>query len=234
MSDNNTFVGFPKESVGFLLALARNNQRLWFQRHRDEYADNLLAPAADFVAVMGERLRRISPHVVAIPKIDQSIFRIHRDCRFSKDKSPYKTHLGIWMWEGDGGKNGNSGFYFHLEPPNLMLGVGMYIFHKPMLQEYRDSVVHSRYGPALTRALAAVRRSGPYTIGGKRYVRTPRGYDPQHKRAELLLYGGLWAGLETPIPKELYTPKIVDYCYNHFKNMLPLHKWQLAMKKRVE
>ena len=60
---------------------------------------------------------------------------------FSKDKTPYKTHLGIWMWEGDDAKFESSGYYFHLESPNLMMVVGIHIFSKDLLQAYRDAVI---------------------------------------------------------------------------------------------
>ncbi len=142
MTDNFPFGGFPGDCVKFLQNLSQNNTKHWFQQHKDDYKDNVLAPAQDFVVALGERLRKISPRVVAVPRVDRSIFRIYRDTRFTRDKSPFKTHLAIWLWEGDWPKNDNSGFYFHLEPPSLMLGVGIYIFPKPLLEEFRESVVH--------------------------------------------------------------------------------------------
>ncbi len=234
MINQLSFEGFPRECVSFLQELSQNNTKLWFEQHRDDYTNFVLTPAQDFVVSLGERLRKISPNVVAIPKIDRSIFRIYRDTRFSRDKSPYKTHVGIWLWEGKRAKNENSGFYFHLDPPTMFLGVGIYIFPKPMLAEYRNSVVHPKHGPALARAVATVRKKGPYEIGGKRYKKTPRSFDPSHKYAEFLLYNGFYANIETPIIKDFYTPKIIDYCFEHFKNMLPIHKWLLAMTQRVK
>ena len=83
-----------------------------------------MTPARLFVGEMGARLKKLSPGVQADPRVDKSIFRIFRDTRFSRDKTPYKTHLGIWFWEGDGPRMECSGFYFHLDPPKLMNGSG--------------------------------------------------------------------------------------------------------------
>ena len=95
------FDGFPKKGVEFLRQLSEHNDREWFSQHKDEYNEYLLAPARDFVTALGERLRKISPGIIADPRTDRSIFRINRDTRFAKDKSPYKTHLGIFFWEGN-------------------------------------------------------------------------------------------------------------------------------------
>ncbi len=228
------FSGFPKKCVKFYRDLAKNNNKTWFEAHKGDFEEQVMDPARRFVAEMGRKLKKLSPRVQADPRVNRSIFRIYRDTRFSKDKTPYKTHLGVWLWEGDGKRMECSGYYFHLEPPNLMLAAGIYIFPKTLLDEYRDSVVDPRHGPALVRAAGKVTRSGPYTLGGKSYKRTPRGYDPKHRRAEFLLYGGLWAGVETKIPQDLYSPEILDYCFEHYKAMLPLHKWLRAMKARAD
>ena len=126
-----------------------------------------------------------------------------------------------------------SGFYFHLEPDYFMLGAGIYMFPKPHLEEYRQSVVHPKNGPALVRAINAVKSRGDYDIGVKHYKRTPRGFDPNHKNAELLLYRGMTASIDSDIPEVLSSNKLPDFCFKHFKNMLPLHKWLYQMTQRV-
>jgi uncharacterized protein (TIGR02453 family) len=79
-------------------------------------------PSGAFVVSMGAKLKAISPAIKAIPKVNQSLFRVNRDTRFSADKSPYKTNLGIWFWEGEKKRMECPGFYFHLDTENLMLG----------------------------------------------------------------------------------------------------------------
>src|SRR3970282_2502527 len=91
---------FPFEAIKFLSKLKRNNNKDWFESHRDEFNNSVLEPAQEFVVVLGELLRTFVPGIIAIPKTDKSIFRLHRDVRFSKDKAPYKTNLVILFWEG--------------------------------------------------------------------------------------------------------------------------------------
>jgi uncharacterized protein (TIGR02453 family) len=225
------FDGFPEEAKRFFYALAKNNKKTWFEAHREEFNKFIMEPAKAFTETMGERLTAVAPGLIAEPRVNGSIFRINRDTRFSKDKRPYKTHLGIFMWEGEGPKMECPGFYFHLEPPNLLLGAGIHIFSKPLLEEFRRSVVHPKRGPDLTEALKKVPKR--FNIGGLHYKRTPRGYDPDHRLAELLLYNGLTAWTEGPIPEALNSAALIDHCYEIFRSMVPLHRWLLKMAARA-
>jgi uncharacterized protein (TIGR02453 family) len=233
MNDLPAFDGFPRECVKFLLDLKANNNKAWFEAHRREYEEYVLSPAQAFVVHMGEKLKAISPNIHADPRVDKSIFRIYRDIRFSKDKSPFKTSLAMWFWEGSGARMDCSGYYFHLEPPHLLLGMGIYMFSDALLRAYRDSVVDPEYGPDLTEAIHHVALIGAYQIGGKHYKKVPPGYDPAHPNVELLLYNGLTAGIETEIPEELYSLEILDICYHKYEDMSPLHKWLLGLTERV-
>jgi uncharacterized protein (TIGR02453 family) len=98
------FEGFPRETLRFFEGLRANNTKEWFEAHRKDYEDHVKGPSGAFVIAMGAKLKEISPAIKAIPKVNQSLFRVNRDTRFSADKSPYKTNLGIWFWEGE--KNG--------------------------------------------------------------------------------------------------------------------------------
>ena len=233
MSVKSAFDGFPGESVTLYSELASNNSRQWFAERKQDFETYVMAPARDFVFEMGERLKEIAPKIVADPRVDKSIFRPYRDTRFSKDKSPYKTHLGIFFWAGHLAKMDCPGFYFHLEPPNLLLGVGNHCFSKPLLEHYRNSVVDPKHGSALVKAIASVQKKGDYSIGEKHFKKTPRGYDPSHKNAELLLLGGLTAWVANPIPAEFYSKDIIEYCFSRFKDMSPVFDWLLDMIGRV-
>lgn len=226
-----TFKGFSRNTVSFFRNLEANNTKVWFDAHRTQYDRYVVEPSRDFVFALGKRLVRIAGRVIADPRVNRSLFRINRDTRFSKDKSPYKTNLGIWFWEGHLKRMACSGFYFHLSPAELMLGVGIYRFPKEMLGTYRDTVVDPKYGPPLTRAAARVEKEG-YIIGGTHYKKTPRDYDPEHLNARFLLHHGLFAFVETRIPREFYSSDLIDFCYDHYKRMLPIHKWLLAMTDR--
>jgi uncharacterized protein (TIGR02453 family) len=229
MPSLSPFVGFSKHTVKFLRELRAHNDKVWFDEHRPDYDQHVLTPARSFVVAMGGALRTIAQGVQADPRVNGSIFRIHRDTRFSPDKTPFKPNLGIFFWEGSRPKMECSGFYVHLEPPTLMLGVGMYQFTKELLPVYRAAVADAKRGAALSRALATVQNKGPYTLGGEHYKRVPRGYDADHPRADLLRHGGLYVGIEQKIPAELFGPDLVGICLERFRDQLPVHRWLVQL-----
>jgi len=181
-------------------------------------------PARQFVTAMGEKLRKIAPEVNAIPKINQSLFKINRDVRFSKDKSPYKTYMGIWLWEGSRKRMECSGFYLHVENKNMFVGVGIKMFPKNLLERYRQAVVDKKQGAALNKAVKKIADKG-YQIDGKHYKKIPRGYAADHPNGEYLLYNGLTARIEEKVPDVFYSGAIIDYAHSHYRNMLSLHRW---------
>jgi len=229
MSYTGGFTGFPRESLAFFEDLAMNNEPAWFKRHREEYELSVLEPSRRFVEDMGRELESIAPGVVADPRVNRSLFRINRDTRFSKDKTPYKTHNAVWLWEGTRPRMENSGFYLHFDPGTLLIGVGVYRFPKPLLEKYRESVADKKRGAALMKAIREIADKGRYSIGGKHYKRVPRGFDPDHENAELLLYNGLYAGEETAVPDELFSRDFISYCMERFRDMLPIHSWLRSM-----
>lgn len=228
MAATTKFEGFPKTSVKFFSALARNNNKPWFEAHREDYENNVLAPAQQFVMAMGKRLQKLSPKVNADPRVNRSLFRLNRDTRFSKDKTPYKTHMGVMFWEGSRPRMECSCYYFHLEPPKVMLGVGLYEFTPEMLDGYRTACVHPKHGPALAKIVKQLRQQG-YHVGEKFYKKVPRGFDPEHPNAEMLLHNGLHATVEAKIPAAFHGAKLIDFCFAHYKKMTPLHKWLVAV-----
>ncbi len=233
MTSTTNFSGFPKQCPTFFGQLARNNTKTWFDQHKEVYEQQVLVPARDFITALGAGLKKIAPGVQADPRVNKSLFRLNRDIRFSHDKTPYKTHLGIWFWEGKRPRMECSGFYFHLESARLMLGVGLYAFPKDLLEAYRQSVVHPQHGPALTKAIAVIKKNPDYFLGEQHFKKIPRGYDAQHPNSEYLLYDGLYVGVEMPVPAELFSDKLIDLCFEHYKKMLPLHRWLLALTQRV-
>ncbi|MGB5751152.1 MAG: DUF2461 domain-containing protein [Desulfobacterales bacterium] len=218
------FNGFSRQYFTFFNQLGKNNSKEWFEKHREGYDEFVLHPAREFVVAMGEKLRKIAPEVNAIPKINQSLFKINRDVRFSKDKSPYKTYMGVWLWEGDRNRMECSGFYLHVENKNLLIGVGIKMFSKPLLDRYRKAVVDKKLGAALKSAVKKITEKG-YLLDGKHYKKIPSGYDSEHPNAEYLLYNGLTARLEEKITDVFYSDALIDYAYSHYKNMLHLHRW---------
>lgn len=222
------FPGFPAACLTFLEQLAQHNDRAWFAGHKDEFEQHVLDPARRFVVALGGRLRPIAPGVHAEPQVDRSIFRLARDVRFSLDKSPYKTSLGIFCWEGDRPKMECPGFYLHFDPSTLMLGAGIYAFPAPMLQAYREAVVDPGRGGELAGIVAALRERGGYDLGGQHYKKPPRGYATDPSLAGLLLHNGLYAGLETD-PELALGPQLLEQCTAHFTTLAPLHRWLVGL-----
>ncbi len=215
---------FPKEAVSFLSKLKKNNNRKWFESHREEFIASVFEPAQEFVLVLGEMLRAVAPGIIAIPKTDKSIFRLHRDVRFSKNKSPYKTNLGILWWEGDRKKMECSGFYFHVEPDYFSLGAGQYMFTNDLLKKYRRVVYDPDNAKELETILKKLKKKG-FGLGGKTFKRVPKGFDAEYPYSDYLLYNGIYVYEEHSDLKKLEKEKAVDFTYKKFVEMLPLHQW---------
>jgi len=227
MSEVSGFTGFTRETVEFFRELARHNDKRWFDSHKADYQEFVIAPARAFVTAMSARLQEIAPEVAPDTRTNGagSIFRIYRDTRFSKDKVPYKTHLGIFLWDGRMKKLESRGFYFHIEPPNMILSAGMYRFTPEQLRTYRDAVADPKSGAALKRAITKVTGNPECAIGGSHYKRVPRGFGPDHPRAELLKHNGMYAFTDGPIPKEFTRSSLIDHCFDRWKPMMPLYRW---------
>jgi uncharacterized protein (TIGR02453 family) len=184
-----SFEGFRPEAVQFLADLAANNRREWFQARKADYERLLKRPMEGLVEALAPRFAERGLPLMADPK--RSIFRIYRDTRFSKDKSPYKTNAGAsFPWLGDGlgvdERAHGSGGYFHFEPGEMFLGGGMYMPDKERLAAWRRLVVED---PAAVHAaiddrgfLAAFDRVNTHDP----LKRVPQGFPADHPDAELL------------------------------------------------
>jgi len=188
----------PKTALAFLSGLERNNNKAWFTAHKSDYEENLLEPLKFLVMGMGAAFSKKLPGLNYSPKVNGSIFRIYRDVRFSKDKRPYKTNAGVFLWAGSSAKLTCPGIYFHLEAKSVMLGSGIYRISKETIDRYRKHVAVK--GSALTRAIAKAEKAG-FKIDGEKLKRVPSGFDKDHKYAELLKMKGLWVGKTFPSSK---------------------------------
>lgn len=229
MQEITKFNGFSQETLSFFRKLKRNNTKLWFDRHREEYDRFVLEPAKSFVVAMGEKFHAEGVDVRAEAKLNRSIFRIYRDTRFSPDKTPYKTHLALFFWEGMLPRMESPGFYIHAEPTKILLGAGIYTFTPMQLTRYRHAVVDPEWGRDLADIAQKISRRKDFKLGEKHYKRIPSGFDPDHPNAGFLLYNGFHVWEETAIPEEFYSVKFVSYCWKKFKPFLSLHAWLLAL-----
>src|SRR2546425_10480557 len=117
--------GLPKEGLRFLRSLKRNNNREWFQKHKGIYETQVKQPMESLIESMATEFQRFAPEMVASPKA--SAYRIYRDTRFSKDKSPYKTHVAAVFPRSGLGKHEGAGYYLHVAPTELLIGGGLFM-----------------------------------------------------------------------------------------------------------
>ena len=228
------FPGFPKQCLIFYKDLTAHNHREWFNAHKQDYLDYVQAPAVEFVIALGERLKTLSKDITYDTRTNGagSMMRIYRDIRFSRDKTPYKTNLGI-AFGTRGRKTGSPGFYFHLEADGALMYDGLYEFPKEFLLVYREAVADDKRGRQLASALASIRRAGQYEIGGEQSKRVPSGYDAAHPRAELLRYKNLYARSPSIEPAVITSPRLIEVCFEHCRVMLPLQRWLAKVEEAV-
>jgi uncharacterized protein (TIGR02453 family) len=167
---------FSKELFKFLADLRKNNNREWFNANKDRYERWVKEPSLDFISDAGRELRKISQHIVADPRpVGGSFFRIHRDIRFAKDKSPYKTNVGIHFRHSAGKDVHAPGIYLHLNSGECFMGGGMWMPETAALTEIRSRIVDK---PAEWKK---VLRSKPRLSDEEMLVRPPKGIDPNHE-----------------------------------------------------
>jgi uncharacterized protein (TIGR02453 family) len=174
---------FGPELFSFLADLRANNDREWFAANRDRYEEHLLEPALAFIDAFAPRLERISPHFRADARPSGgSLFRIHRDTRFSKDKSPYKTNLGIHFRHERAKDVRAPGFYLHIGPGEVFAGGGIWHPDTEGATRIREAIVADpqRWKRA-TRGGAFAKR---LELGGDSLKRVPPWADPQHPFAD--------------------------------------------------
>jgi uncharacterized protein (TIGR02453 family) len=224
----NSFTGFDPSAFAFLRDLHDHNDRTWFHEHQADYRELLLEPARALVVALGERLAAVAPGVHADPRVNGSILRIARDTRFSVDQTPYRTHLALWLWEGDGPSRECAGYLMRLDADSVTLGVGAHHFSHGGLAEYRRAVDSDDRGAALDRAVRKAVKAGAQ-FGPPQWKRVPAPYAADHPRAELLRHGGLVAATTDPLPPEALTTAFPDWCAARWRPLRPLQAWVAAV-----
>ena len=170
---------FSPTLIKFLRALERHNDRAWFADNKARYERQVREPALDFIEAMVEPLEKVSRHFVAMPKkTGGSLMRPYRDTRFSKDKTPYKTNVGIQFRHELARDVHSPGYYFHIAPGDVFIGVGMWRPEPQALAAIRERIV-SR--PDEWKKVGRSRNFGKhFELAGESLVRAPRGFDAEH------------------------------------------------------
>jgi uncharacterized protein (TIGR02453 family) len=170
---------FTQDTFRFLKDLTRNNRRDWFNDNRGRYEEHVKVPALRFIQDFAPHLAKLSPHFHAGPR---SLFRIHKDTRFSKDKSPYKTHTGI-QFRHDRAKDAHApGYYLHIQPGSVFIGLGLWHPDGPTTRKIREHMVEAP--DAWKRASRSKKFTGTFEAAGESLSRAPRGFDAAHPLAD--------------------------------------------------
>jgi uncharacterized protein (TIGR02453 family) len=218
-----TFTGFDRRAMQFWHELTVEMSKDWFADNKQRYETQWVAP---MTALLGQVVRRLAPAYKPLALSPPKVMRIYRDVRFSKDKAPYKTHIGavITVASRAVGEGGNAALYLHLGADEEFVGIGCYQFDAAKLATWRKVVAGTR-GEALQQLIARLRKAG-YVVGGHDdYKKVPRGFDPEHPRAELLKMRGLTGGFPEIPPGLLCKPGLVDWLVKHGTAMAPLVIW---------
>ncbi len=223
------FGGFRPEALRFLRRLKRNNRREWFERNRAIYETEIRDPMRALVEEMDVRLARLAPELTGDPK--HSVFRIHRDVRFSADKSPYKTNTACQFYHQDAGrgagqdaKGAGAGLYFQLAEGECFVAGGMWMPARPALDRIRDALAESpRALDRLIRAPAFRRRFGRLETEAV-LKRMPRGYTDSHPAAQWLRYRSFTA-TRMLTEREVQSPRLPAILARDFAALVPLVRW---------
>ncbi len=208
---------FPPDTVAFLSDLKANNNREWFQANKSRYDLMVKQPATDFCDQMTVELE----HLTGLPHGSKA-FRVNRDVRFSKDKTPYKAYLHMLFQPKD--TENAPKWFFGLEPDKLVLGSGVFAFEKTAINTYRHRVAGAE-GETLARQLDKMRKAG-IRIRDPELKRIPSGFDADLPQADLLRHKGLTAWLDLPGgPAAAAKPSIVGASAAGFKTLKPLFVW---------
>lgn len=220
---------FAPAALRFFKDLRRHNNKPWFEAHKEDYHALVVFPMRALIEELDVRFARSAPEITGDPK--KSMFRIYRDIRFSKDKSPYKTNAACWFWHkdadprvGDRAETGSAGFYFHLEPGGSLVGAGIWMPPRPVLNKVREAIAEQPHTfekvvkhPGFKRRFGGLDKEGMLK-------RVPRGFAPEHRAAEWLRYQSFTAGRGLS-DREITSHTIGALLERDFVRLLPLVRW---------
>ncbi len=199
-----SFAGIPVAALDFYEDLENDNSKAFWTEHKPVYDEAVKAPIEALATALATKWG------------EYKMFRPYRDVRFSKDKTPYKTHQGVWF--------GETSVYLQVSAAGLLLAGGYWQSSSEQVQRLRRAVADDVAGPLLDKAVAGIRRKG-WEINGQKLTRVPSGYDKDHPRAELLKHKTLTAGREPGFPDWLHTPAAATEIAKLWRTLTPLTAW---------
>ena len=173
------YTRFEKKTIKFLTELGANNNREWFKANKSRYEEDVLDVALHFIQSMQDPLAEFAPHFTAVPtRVGGSLMRVYRDTRFSHNKLPYKTNVGIQFRHERARDVHSPGYYVHIDPDEVFVGVGMWRPDSDPLRQIRERIA-ARPGE-WQRAIGTSAFKRHFSLGGESLQRPPRGFDKEH------------------------------------------------------
>jgi uncharacterized protein (TIGR02453 family) len=203
-----TFTGWPDAALEFYVGIEADNSKSYWLTHKEIYDECVKAP---FLELSGLVEKEFGP---------LHVFRPHRDTRFSKDKTPYKTAAAA-VTEGAGGAS----YYVQISAEGLFVGSGYYHLQSDQLLRFREKVADNRTGPKLAAAVDGLRKKRYSVASRESLKRVPRGIDPDHPRAELLRMKGVHIGRTFGAPKWLHTSAAAQRIVTTWRDAAPVNTW---------
>jgi uncharacterized protein (TIGR02453 family) len=202
-----TFEGFPEAALDFYDDLEIDNSKVFWEAHKETYRTAVAGPIQALTDDLAEEFGQAK------------IFRPYRDVRFAKDKTPYKTHQGAFV-----GVAPATGYYIQIGAPGVRVGAGFYDASAERLAAIRAAIDHRHHGPELEKIVAKLRKAG-WEIGGTTLKTSPRGWDADHPRIELLRHKSLTAMRDYGFDEIIHTPQLVERVRNDWRATTPLVDW---------
>lgn len=205
-----TFEGFPVAALDFYDDLEVDNTKTFWEEHRHVYEESVKAPMVALTSALEDEFG------------PAKIFRPYRDVRFSKDKTPYKTHQGAFVAVGP-----STGYYVQVGAPGVRTGVGFYQATPARLASFREAVDHETFGVGLQRILRRMESRG-WTVGGDAVKTAPRGWTADHPRIELLRHRSLTVGREHGFEPYVHTGELLERVRDDWRAGKPFLDWVLT------
>ena len=226
------FNGFDKKGIRFLQELSENNSKVWFEDNRHIWEQTIQQPNVNFIEDMGETLQILVPTINFKPKVGGSLFKIYRDVRFSKDKTPMKSKIGLLFWQGQTHRMQSSSFYIHYDKDSYFIASGIRGFKSPLLKTYRNYMQNENYRVELQKILEDIKSKG-YSIPEPKYKRIPKefDFDEDAKCTELVKYDTMFAYKQFDIKDNdiFYQAEFMDKAFGIFDDLKELQVWLYNM-----
>lgn len=222
------FNGFSKKGIKFLEDLSQNNTKIWFEDHRHIWEEEIRTPTEDFVQEMGETLQILVPSINFRPKVSGSLFKIYRDVRFSKDKTPMKSKIGILFWQGNGHRMQSSSFYMHFDKDEYFIASGIRNFKQPLLKTFREYLKDASHRDELHNILEDLKNKG-YDLPEPQFKRLPREINKDDTNLYLYFFGAMYVYQTFKIDDIFFKEEILDKVFKIYDDMKELQTWVYEM-----